>query len=81
MQDKSYLTPALMDGKTASRFCGVGLTLWRQITATGGNPEPIRLHSRVLWPTRLLEAWALHGCPARDTEKWRQILNKIGEQI
>lgn len=66
----------LVDAKTAAQACGVGLTLWKQLTATGRNPEPIHLNSKVLFSTRQLELWALNGCPSRDSAEWQQILER-----
>ena len=70
------LKSALMDAKTASRFCGVGLTLWKQLNITGRAPEPIHLNSKVFWSTRQLELWAITGCPSRDSETWQTIIKK-----
>ena len=66
-----------MDAKTASKFCGVGLTLFRQLDVVGKVPECVRLNSKKLYVTRQLEAWAINSCPARDTEKWQKILSEI----
>ena len=76
MAESVKIKSVLVDAKTAAQVCGVGLTLWKQLTATGRNPEPIRLNSKVLWSTFQLQLWALNGCPSRDSEKWKKILNE-----
>ena len=70
------IKPVLVEAKRAAQACGVGLTLWKQLTTTGRNPEPIRLNSKLLWSTRQLEIWALNGCPSRDSDEWQQILER-----
>ncbi|MHC4584739.1 MAG: hypothetical protein ACYS3N_09425 [Planctomycetota bacterium] len=74
MKNSGTIKPALMDSQTACRFCGCGLTLWRQLVTTGRTPEPIRLNSKALWSTHQLELWSLHNCPSRDSAEWRKIL-------
>ncbi|MHC4123031.1 MAG: hypothetical protein ACYSSI_05600 [Planctomycetota bacterium] len=70
------IKPVLVDSKTAASICGCGLTLWKQLNATGRTPEPIRLNSKVLISVRQLEIWAVNGCPSRNSERWQQILEK-----
>lgn len=65
----------LLDSKTAASACGCGITLWKQLTATGRNPAPIHLTSgKVVYSSRQLELWALNGCPSRDSAEWKSIL-------
>ena len=66
----------LVAARSAAQACGVGLTLWKQLTTTGRHPEPIRLRSKILWSTRQLELWALNGCPSRDSMEWQKILER-----
>ena len=66
----------LVDSKTAASICGCGLTLWKKLVTTGRTPQPIRLSSKKLFCVRQLELWALNGCPSRDSEKWKEILNE-----
>jgi len=73
-ETSNKIKPVLVDAKTAAQVCGIGLTLWKELTATGRNPQPIKLNSKVLWSTRQLEIWAVNGCPSRDSELWQEIL-------
>lgn len=70
------IKPVLVEAKRAAQACGVGLTLWKELNSTGRCPQPVRLNSKTLWAVRHLELWAINGCPSRDSEKWKKILNK-----
>ena len=70
------IEPLLVDSKIAASICGVGLTLWKELTVTGRNPKPIQLNSKILWSTHQLELWAFNGCPSRDSAEWIQILER-----
>ncbi len=70
------IKPVLLEAKRAAKACGVGLTLWHQLNATGRIPTPVILNSKTLWSTRQLELWALNGCPSRDSVEWQQILER-----
>jgi len=48
------LTPVLIDAKTASKLCGVGLSLWYELSAAGQTPQPVKLNSKKLWVYELL---------------------------
>ena len=67
----------LLDEKSAAGVCGIGKTLFRELDKDGSVPEPSRLHSRKIWSARQLEIWCVIGCPARSSEKWRDMLKKI----
>jgi len=72
---KKSLTPLLVDAKTASRLCGVGLSLWYEMASTGRlGPLPIKFNSKKLYIVSELENWILHRCPPRD--KWSQFLKE-----
>jgi len=69
---KKSLTPLLVDAKTASRLCGVGLSLWYEMVSTGRiGPTPIEFNSKKLYSVSELGNWILHRCPSR--EKWIEI--------
>lgn len=69
---KKSLTPLLVDAKTASRLCGVGLSLWYEMVSTGRiGPTPIEFNSKKLYSVSELGNWILHRCPPRD--KWVEI--------
>jgi hypothetical protein len=70
------IKPVLLEAKRAAQACGVGLTLWHQLNATGRTPTPVKLNSKTLWSTHQLEIWALNGCPSRDSVEWQQILER-----
>jgi predicted DNA-binding transcriptional regulator AlpA len=70
------LTPVLVDAKTASRLCGVGLSLWYELSAAGRTPQSVKLNSKSLWPYGLLKLWAEHGCPSRESAEWQGVLAK-----
>ena len=75
-ESSEQIKPVLVNGKTASQLCGVGLTLWKELVTTGRTPQPIRLSSKKLFCVRQLELWALNGCPSRDSAEWQQILER-----
>ena len=77
MMKTENIIPVLMDTKTACRFIGVGISLFKQLDADGSIPESVRLHSRKLYPTTHLKLWAENGCPARTSEKWQEILDNL----
>ena len=71
------LTPILVDARTASKLCGMGLSLWYQLCSTGQTPLPVKLNSKKLWSYELLRLWVNHGCPSRDSATWLQLLEKM----
>ena len=76
------LTPVLVDAKTASKLCGVGLSLWYELSAAGRTPQPVKLNSKSLWPYDLLKLWVEHGCPSRESAEWQGVLTKKrGEKV
>ena len=63
--------PALLSDEDAARFCGVGVTSFRQAERAGRvGPKPIRgpFGNRRLWSREQLEQWVRQGCPTR--EQW-----------
>ena len=73
------LCPILLDEETAASVCGIGKTLFRQLDKDGSVPEPSRLHSRKVWSVRQLEVWSILGCPARNSDMWREMLKNFQE--
>ena len=73
MEDIRALTPLLVPAKQASQLCGVGLSLWYELAATGQIPQAVKLNSKSLWPYDLLKLWAENGCPSRDSAEWQKI--------
>ena len=71
MNTVQTLPPAAIDAPEASRFCGVGETLWWELTGRGDNPAPIQLGRRKLWVVAELQAWLLAGAPRR--EQWEAV--------
>ena len=66
------LTPLLVDSKTASQLCGVGLSLWYELASAGRlGPTPVVFNSKKLYSVPELRSWVLHKCPPR--EKWLEI--------
>ena len=68
--------PILLRARDAARLCGCGLSFWYQLDSTGQNPQPVILNSLKLWSYEHLRAWARHGCPARTSAEWQEILVK-----
>jgi|GEM_PF-706999 len=68
----SELPPIMVTKEQAAALCGIGTTLWDELTTSGRNPTPRRLGRRLLWLREELEEWCRAGCPSR--EKW-EILN------
>jgi len=66
--------PILVDAKTASKLCGMGLSLWYELSSTGRTPQPVKLNSKKLWSYELLRLWGLNGCPSRDSTAWQKLL-------
>ena len=78
MNDKPLeCQPILVDAKTASKLCGMGLSLWYQLCSTGRTPLPVKLNSKQLWDYRTLCLWSLHGCLSRDSAIWLNLLEKM----
>ncbi len=50
-----HLTPFLVSAKQASQLCGVGLSLWYELAATGQTPQAVKLNSKSLWSYDLLK--------------------------
>lgn len=65
------LDPIMVTREQAAALCGVGTTLWDELTDAGKNPTPRRLGRRVLWLKEELVAWCRAGCPSR--EKWNMM--------
>ena len=75
--DNSVSFPFLLDVKMGAKRCGIGVTLFRQLDADGSLPEACKLHTRKLWSNRQLEIWSILGCPARNSEIWREMLESF----
>ncbi len=73
---QSEQIPILCGARDAAAMCGVGLSLWYQLNATGQCPMPSKLNSRTLWSCELLRLWAVSGCPHRESEVWQRILRE-----
>lgn len=73
-QSETQLIPFLIDARTAARLCGVGLSLWYELVATGQTPQAAKLNSKKLWSYNLLKLWADAGCPRRDSAEWQELL-------
>jgi len=70
----SMLTPAplLVDGKTAARLLGIGVSCFYAMDRSGElGPRGVRLRRRRLWSYEELAAWTRSGCPRR--EEWTAI--------
>lgn len=76
-KDDNSVNVILLDVELAAKACGIGATLFRQLDKDGSVPEPSRLHTRKIWSARQLEIWCVIGCPARNSEQWRDMLKKI----
>ena len=72
-QDVRQLKPFLVNAKTAAQLCGVGLSLWYELAATGQIPQAVKLNSRKLWVYEELQEWCRNGCPSRDSAEWQKI--------
>ena len=71
----------LLDAKTASKLCGVGLSLWYELSAAGRTPLSVNLNSKSLWSYDLLKLWAELGCPSRDSGECTLRLQKATSVI
>lgn len=60
------LEPLMVGREQAAALCGVGTTLWDELTDAGKNPTPRRLGRRLLWSREELETWCRAGCPNRE---------------
>ena len=76
MKQPEHLTPFLVDAKTASQLCGIGLSLWYELNSTGQIPAPAKLNSKKLWSYDQLKLWAGNGCPSRDSAEWQELYLK-----
>lgn len=65
------MEPIMVTREQAAAMCGVGTTLWDELTNSGKTPTPRRLGRRVLWLKEELTAWCRAGCPNR--EKWETV--------
>lgn len=63
--------PLLLTADGVAALLGVGKRHIDGLRAAGKLPAPIRLGRSIRWSRAELEAWARHGCPAR--ERWEPI--------
>jgi excisionase family DNA binding protein len=56
----------LIDAKEAAALCGVSVSTWYNLLASGKVPKPVRLGRSVKWRREELLAWVAAGCPARS---------------
>ena len=68
----------LVDAKTAAKLCGIGSSLWYELSAAGRTPAPVKLNSKKLWVYEHLKIWAAHNCVSRDSAEWQEILRIHG---
>ena len=57
--------PLMVSAEQAAEWCGVSKRFWLSLDSAGKVPEPIKLGSRVLWPTADLRQWVADRCPPR----------------
>ena len=68
------LIPLLVNASVAAKLCGISLSLWYSLNASGQTPQPIKLNSKNLWSYGHLELWSDAGCPSRASAVWKEIL-------
>ncbi|MEZ6140886.1 MAG: hypothetical protein R3B84_09975 [Zavarzinella sp.] len=70
--------PGLLRRLDAAKFCGISPSSWDRLTASGGNPKPIRIRGVLVWNVRELVAWQDAHCPDRETwsAMWEVIVKK-----
>jgi excisionase family DNA binding protein len=56
----------LIDAKEAAALCGVSISTWYSLVASGKTPNSVRLGRSVKWRLDELLAWIDSGCPARS---------------
>ncbi len=56
----------LVDAKEAAALCGVSVSTWYTLVASGKTPDSVRLGRSVKWRLDELEEWINAGCPARS---------------
>ncbi len=59
----------LIDAKEAAALCGLGISTWYNLVASGKVPDSVRLGRSVKWRREELLAWIDAGCPARTAWK------------
>ncbi len=75
MKNKSPLTatpePLMLRADLASALCGLSVSTWYQLKASGQLPPSIKLGKARLWPLETLKTWTKLGCPT--FEKYIQL--------
>jgi predicted DNA-binding transcriptional regulator AlpA len=75
MKNKSPLTavpePLMLRADQASALCGLSVSTWYQLKASGQLPPSIKLGKARLWPMDTLKSWISLGCPTH--EKYTQL--------
>ncbi len=69
------IEPVLLSSTEASKFLGIGRSLFYNLMNEEKLPTPKRLGSRVLWSKQELVDWIAADCPSRY--KWDEIKNNI----
>ena len=75
MKNKQSLTavpePLLVRADQASALCGLSVSTFYQLKASGQLPPSIKLGKARLWPLETLKTWTKLGCP--NYEKFQQL--------
>lgn len=63
--------PLMLRAEQASALCGLSVSTWYQLKASGQLPPSIKLGKARLWPLDTLRKWISLGCP--KIEKYQQL--------
>lgn len=79
MKNKPSLTktpePLLVRADQASALCGLSVSTWYQLKASGQLPPSVKLGKARLWPMNTLQRWVRLGCPT--FEKYTQLMEDL----
>lgn len=64
--------PLMLRAEQASALCGLSVSTWYQLKASGQLPPSIKLGKARLWPMGTLKKWISLGCP--KIEKYGQLM-------
>ena len=75
VEDIGQELPLLLSVKQGAALCGLGISTWWRLLASGKAPKPPKIGGSVRWPRDEIFAWVAAGCPARA--KWEQVKKSL----
>ena len=73
--------PAMMDSRTAARYCASTVSVWRRDRKAGRLPKAMKRGNKFVWRRADIDAWIAVGCPPLDADAAAAYAALLREQL